>query len=72
MNFKKNKFVISNKSSFFIPMGSEIQGDRDYETPKIRVRSFRALTRYPSDQNRINLWEITSIFQFSAKNFDRL
>ena len=45
--FLKNKFVISIKS-FFIPMGFEIQGDRDYETPKIKVRSFRALTRYPT------------------------
>ena len=36
-------------------MGFEIQGDRDYERPKIKVRSFRALTRYPIDQNRINL-----------------
>ena len=30
------------KAPFFIPMGFEIQGDRDYETPKIKVRSFRA------------------------------
>ena len=36
-------------------MGFEIQGDRNYETPKMKVRSFRALTRNPIDQNRINL-----------------
>ena len=47
--------MISNKSSFFISMGFEIQGDRDYETPKIKVRLFRDLTRYPSDQNWINV-----------------